>query len=140
MNSYWMDQLDRLERWSFGDSAAMADELGALVVEGRKTATASLLKIYELENEPLPIAGKLSIIENSENQPLCIVETVEITIKPFNQIDATFAADEGEGDRSLAYWRTVHHQFFSRECQQFNLVFSEDMEVICERFYVVHRF
>ncbi|WP_277879209.1 hypothetical protein [Leptolyngbya sp. FACHB-711] len=43
-----------LERWPFGKTSDGADELGAFVLTGRKTATSSLLKACEVENEPLP--------------------------------------------------------------------------------------
>ena len=42
----------------FGDSPAMAAELGELVRTGRKTATASLMWSWEEEGEPLSVAGE----------------------------------------------------------------------------------
>jgi uncharacterized protein YhfF len=48
--------------WGFGDGAAMTDELGALVVARTKTATASARNVYDVEGEPLPQIGDLSII------------------------------------------------------------------------------
>ncbi|WP_348248412.1 hypothetical protein [Leptolyngbya sp. GB1-A1] len=43
-----------LQHWLFGKTSEMADEPGAFVLTGRKTATSSLLKACEVENEPLP--------------------------------------------------------------------------------------
>ena len=43
-----------------------------------------------------------------------------------------FAYDEGEGDRSLAYWRSEHERFFRKYD-----VFSEDMLLVCERFRLI---
>ena len=98
---------DYLERgytsWYFGDSEELADELSALVVAGVKTATASLVWSYEAVNEPIPKVGDLSIITDFEGKPLSIIETTEVRVCPFNQVDAQFAYDEGEGDRSLDY-------------------------------------
>lgn len=131
--------LETLERWSFGNTSDMVDELGALVLAGRKTATSSLLKFYEVENERLPQVGDFSIIEDGQGQPICVIETIEVTSQPFNQVDAAFAFDEGEGNRSLAYWREAHYRFFSEECRQLNLEFSESMKVVCERFRVIQR-
>ncbi len=125
------------EAWGFGNSAAMADELGALGVQGIKTATCSLLWEYEAENEPLPRAGDLSIILDGAGCPLCIIRTTDVEIKRFNQVDEQFAFDEGEGDRSLDYWRRAHQRFFARRCTALNREFSDTIPLVCERFKVV---
>jgi uncharacterized protein YhfF len=123
----------------FGDSAEMADELGALVAAGTKTATASLCWEYERDGSaPMPAVGDLSIVLDGAGQPLCIVETIEIRVLPFNEVDPQFAYDEGEGDRSLAYWREAHRDFFGRACKRLGRAFSEAAPVVCERFQVVY--
>lgn len=124
--------------WSFGSSPRMANELGKLVLQGQKTATTSLLWEFEAGSEPLPRPGDLSIILDGRRKPLCIIETLEVEIKPFNQVDERFACDEGEGDRSLAYWRSVHWEFFWRSCAKLGLRPREDMPVVCERFRQVY--
>ena len=43
---------------------------------------------------------------------------------PFSEVDADFAATEGEGDGSLAYWQRAHKAFFGRECQRLGREFS----------------
>ncbi len=126
------------EAWHFCDNAADADELADLVLVGVKRATASLQWAYAGENDPLPQVGDLSIITNWDGDPLCIIVTTEVTITPFNAVSAEFAAAEGEGDRSLAYWRKVHWDFFSEECAEIGRGPAEDMPVICERFKVVY--
>jgi hypothetical protein len=52
---------------------------------------------------------------------------------------AEFAVSEGEGDRSLEYWREAQRRYFTRECQSAGREFTEDMPVVCERFRVVYR-
>lgn len=127
------------EAWGFGDSPAMADELGALVLAGIKTATCSLLWEYEVTGERVPQVGDLSIILDGKGQPLCIIQTSEITVKPYSQVDAAFAFEEGEDDRSLRSWRKAHWDFFSRSCRQIGRTVHEEMPLICERFRVVWR-
>jgi uncharacterized protein YhfF len=85
-----------LESFAFGDSPALADELLALVLAGKKT------------------------------------ETVELTRRRFKEVDAAFAFDEGEGDRSLGWWRRAHTNYFTRRGE-----FAPGMEVYCERFRLV---
>ena len=130
--------LNRYEAWGFGDSPEMADDLGQLVKAGIKTATCSLRWEYEADGDPLPQVGELSIILDGAGDPLCIIETTEIEVKPYNEVDAQFAYEEGEGDRSLAYWRQVHWRFFSRVCDRIKRPLSETMPLVCERFRVVY--
>ena len=104
----------------------MADDLGGLVVQGIKTATCSLYWEYEAGLEVLPEVGGLSIILDGRGGPMCLIETTSLEIKPFNTVDAQFAYDEGEGDRSLEYWRQAHWRFFGRTCVEIGRELSED--------------
>lgn len=126
------------EAWHFCDNEADANALAALVLAGTKTATASLHWVYAAENEPVPQPGDLSIIITWDGVPQCIIETTEVRILPYNEVDPQFAYDEGEGDRSLAYWRRVHWDFFSREAAAIGREPSQTMPVVCERFRVVY--
>ena len=38
--------------------------------------------------------------------------STEVTYRRFGEVDAAFAHEEGEGDRSLAYWREAHRRLF----------------------------
>ncbi len=124
--------------WYFGDSPALADELLQLVLAGIKTATASSAWEYEADDEPFPQVGDLSIILAGDETPHGIIETLEVRTVPFNQVDAQFAADEGEGDRSLAYWRDAHQRYFQRVLPAIDREFSETMPVVCERFRLIY--
>ena len=125
------------EAWSFCDNEEAANELGDLAKTGVKTATCSLVWEYEAENEELPKVGDISIITNWDGEPLCIIETIEVQVKAFNEVEKKFAYDEGEGDRSLAYWRKVHWDVFSKECFAIGREPTETMPLLCERFRVV---
>jgi len=125
------------EVWSFCDNEEDANELGDLVKAGIKVATCSLVWAYEAENEELPKVGDISIITNWDGEPLCVIETTEVQVKMFNEVDERFAYDEGEGDRSLAYWRKVHWDVLSRECSTIGREPTETMPLLCERFRVI---
>ncbi|MBI1278311.1 MAG: ASCH domain-containing protein [Anaerolineaceae bacterium] len=127
------------EVWGFGDSPEMADELGALVKQGIKTATADLVWITEYESRPVPKAGDYSVILDGAGDPLCIIQTTEVTVTPYEDVPAEFAYDEGEGDRSLDYWRQAHWRYFSRRCADIGRKPTLTMPVICERFKMVYR-
>jgi uncharacterized protein YhfF len=123
----------------FGDHPALADELGALVLSGVKTGTCSALWEWEAEGNPIPEAGLISITLNGMGDPICILETTEVTLRRYNEVDEDFARAEGEGDLSLAYWREAHKQFFTRTLAAIGKEFSEDMPVVCERFKVLFK-
>jgi len=125
------------EGW--GDSPSLADELGALIVQGAKTATCSALWEWEAEGKPVPENGLITVALDGRGEPLCIVETVEVTIRKYNEVDADFAREEGEGDLSLKYWREAHRNYFSRVLKKIDREFSEEMPLVCERFRVIYK-
>jgi uncharacterized protein YhfF len=79
------------------------------------------------------------VVLDGRGEPLCIVETTEITIRPFDQVDARFAWEEGEGDRSLAYWRRAHLDFFTRTLAKIGKHPTPDMPLVCERFRILYQ-
>jgi uncharacterized protein YhfF len=150
IEAYWRSYVDTLpvnssardeqyvaEGW--GDSRGMADELGALIASGTKTAACSALWEYEADGEPLPEVGVKTVVLDGNGDPLCIVETTEVKVVPYDRVDARFAYEEGEGDRSLEYWQEAHWRFFSRTLPNVGREPTTDMPLVCERFRVVYK-
>ncbi len=123
------------EAWAFGGEP---DKLAELVVQGVKTATSSLYILYELEQESLPKEGSYSIILDSRGEAKCIIKTTRVYVVPYNKVSDTHAYREGEGDRSLTYWREVHKEFFTNCLRKAGLSFSETMNVVCEEFEICY--
>jgi uncharacterized protein YhfF len=116
-----------LRAFAFGDSPALADELLGLVMKGVKTATCSS------EDEPnISVPGERWVVLDGRGEPRCVIESIEVSFRRFGEVNAAFAYEEGEGDRSLAYWREAHRRYFGRLGK-----FSEDMMLMCERFRLV---
>jgi uncharacterized protein YhfF len=128
---------DHYEVVSFGDSPAMADALADLVVNGPKRATAGLKRDFELSGEPWPVVGGHVVVVDGQGEPRCIWRTTEVTIKPLIEVDAQFAWDEAEGDRTLADWLDGHRAFFQRQAGREGFVFHDRIETVFERFVVV---
>ena len=124
------------EAWAFG---VEADLLAHLVAIGEKTATASAYPLYELENEPLPKTGAYSVVLDSNDNGVYIIQTQKVTVVPFSEVTAEHAYKEGEGDKSLDYWREVHEKFFTECLKEAGLKFTSDMKVVCEEFSVVYK-
>ena len=127
------------EVWAFGDSPELADELAALVKQGIKTATADLVWIVEFEARSIPKTGDFSVVLDGAGDPVCIIQTTDISIRPYEKVPPEFAYDEGEGDRSLAYWRQAHWSYFGRRCADIGRKPTLTMPVICEHFRLVYQ-
>ena len=123
------------EAWCFGSDTP--DKLAELTASGIKTATASAYPFYEYENCALPKAGEYNVILRTDGTASCIIQTAHVAVVPFMQVTKEHAYKEGEGDRSLAYWRTVHAKAFTDELSEIHKQFSDDMLVVCEEFSVV---
>ncbi len=102
------------------DSAAswpdLATELALLVRDGPKRATASLLSEFEGGPDATPMSrpGDLSVILDGKGSPVCVIRTTEVETRRFGDVDEQFAWDEGEGDRTLEWWRRAHIWVFER--------------------------
>ena len=123
--------------WSFGSSPEMADELLALVLAGTKTATASVLSDYEAAGEEVPRAGDLSIVTDGAGHPRALIVTTEVHVVPFDEVTAEHAYAEGEGDRSLRFWREVHARYFAEQGED-PASSAGRLPVVCESFRVLH--
>jgi len=88
--------------FSFGDdNPRVTKELNELALARKKTATTTF---------PVPKpqhwdVGDLSIGLDEHGQPCFVMRTTELNVVNFDHVDAGFAADEGEGDLSLEYYK-----------------------------------
>jgi len=117
--------------FAFGDSPELQDELLALVLAGRKTATCGALRDFG-DHEPVPQVGRRDVVLDGLGRRAAVIETLSIEMKRFDEVDAAFAREEGEGDLSYDYWREAHEAYFGR-----NGGYSPDMILVCERFRLV---
>jgi uncharacterized protein YhfF len=123
-----------LEAFSFGDSPALADQLLGLVLEGKKRATCWATS----EGLKGALVGMSMVVLDGKRRPSIVLTTNELVQPRFDDVDEQFAYDEGEGDRSLAYWREAHKRYFTRLG-----LFQPDMMLWRERFnveYVIERY
>ena len=120
------NNLNSINRWTFGIDT---DKLVKLVLDGKKTATTSL---YEFDS--LPAVADVSVLTDSNNNDMCILETKEVIVTEFKNITWDLAKLEGE-NKSLEEWRKVHKDYFNKIDPSFN----DDTKVIFEIFEVVER-
>jgi uncharacterized protein YhfF len=120
-----------MKTWTFGSDN---DYLVFLVLEGKKRATTSLYKEYEMEKEELPKVGDMGVLLFSNGNKACITKVVNVIIKKFKEINEELSSLEGEG--SLEHYRKVHYDIFSKIDNNFN----EDSLVVFEIFEVVDKY
>jgi len=118
----------------FCDNKEDADMCLELVLSGDKCATSHSLLGLQLRNEPLPKIGDFLIVTNWEGVAKCIVQTQQVRLVPFFSITPAYAQLEGEGDKSLAHWKKVHWEYYTRELAPFNRIPRESMIIVCETF------
>lgn len=144
IEKYWQDfiseQPEYKERsytaWQFGVDP---DELAQLVIEGKKTLTCSGFKEYEVENEKLPEIGDVSIVLGEADRPKCIIENTQVYTLAFKDAGEDIAYKEGEGDRTLSYWRGAHLNFFEPLYKSIGLEFNESEKIVVEEFKMIYK-
>jgi uncharacterized protein YhfF len=133
-----------LTRAEFAFPGLLRDALVSAVLRGNKVSTTSLLCEYELEASPLPIPGLRSVVVDSKNQAVAIIETTSVKVVRLACVDLLHVVDEGEGFDSVAQWRAGHERFWhSDEVRQAlcepTFTVDDDTSVVLERFRVVER-
>lgn len=126
------------ESFYFCDNEKDANECADLVINKIKRATATSLWWFEKNNQPLPKIGEQAIITDWNGNPKAVIETIKIKPTPYNEITPEFAEIEGEGDKSLEYWKKVHKAYYQREMEPHGEKFDENMIIICEHFETIY--
>lgn len=121
----------------FCDNQKDADECAELVERGIKQATTHSLWWFQTHNEKRPTVGDLAVVTDWDGNPKAIIKTTKIRIVKFKDISEQYAFIEGEGDQSLAYWKKVHRDYYSREMAGHHESVSPEMELVCEYFETV---
>jgi len=128
------------QAWYFGDSRQLAHELVELVLHGPKRATAGLGFVCDELPHTAAVPDGYSVVTELDGTPRAVIRTTVLERRKFSDVDAEFAWDEGEGDRTLGDWKRGHWSYFSRECESLGRSMSEDAEVCLERFELLYPF
>jgi uncharacterized protein YhfF len=140
------EDLDALPRWGFAQPGRLRDELTALALAGTKTTTAGLLAEYVADGEEPAVAGAFSILVDSGEQPVALLQTVTCRVERLADVDDEHARDEGEGYANAAEFRAEHERFWNSYIDDLRtrmgdptFTLSDDTPVVLERFRVVRR-
>lgn len=133
-----VDPATPYQAWYFGNSTEMALWLADLVVTGPKRATAMLGWIADQIPHAAPVPDGYSVVTEFDGRPRCVIQTVQLERRAFRDVDAQFAWDEGEGDRTLPDWKQGHWSYFTHECEKLGRPMTEDAPVLLERFELLY--
>ena len=106
------DDLADLPTEEYAFPGPLRDGLVAAIIDGRKTSTTSLVRDYEVSDEPLPAVGDRGVVIDSNSDPVCVTEITEVRVVPLADVDLAHAIDEGEGFTTVAEWRAGHENFW----------------------------
>jgi uncharacterized protein YhfF len=125
--------------FSFGTRPEHGRPIAALVLAGTKTATGSLRWTYEAAGKPLPQVGDLSIVTDGTDMPVCIIETVDVQVRPYDEVGEAYAWEGGERDRTLASWQDLDWDYIGSECGRLGRQPTVKTPLVMERFRVVYQ-
>ena len=132
MNSMENTNNDYFERFAFGDSPEMADELLALVLSGKKTATVSVV----FESDQKPNVGDLSLVLDGRGNPACVIKTVHLETVKFCDLTWDMVKLEGE-DETFEQWKAGNIRYWTRDAARRGYTFNDQTPITFERFEVV---
>ena len=132
----------RLPLAEFAFPGPLRERLVAAILGGEKTTTTGLHEEYLREGRPLEEPGQRSLVIDSDGRPVAVIETLEVELRRFADVELQFAIDEGEGFETVAAWRDAHVRFFTSPEMVAALgdppvMIDDDTIVVCETFRVV---
>ncbi|SFF52166.1 Uncharacterized protein YhfF [Actinacidiphila alni] len=108
-------ELAALPKAEFAFPGPLRDQLVAAILDGSKTSTTGVVADYEHEGEALPEPGERSVVVDSADRPVAVIETTGVRVVPLGEVDLAHAVDEGEGYATVAEWRAGHELFWHGE-------------------------
>ncbi len=104
--------------WAEGDGPVHAEARLERILAGDQRASARPLAALRADGSDVPTRGDLLVVRDGRDRPRAVVEVIEQSVVPFDLVDEHFAADCGEGDLSLRYWRDTHREAFARQASR----------------------
>ncbi len=107
--------------------------LATVLLPGEAPAPAGASRILDWVGDSPPSSEAIA------GSPVLNVGNAHVRLVSFGDVDEEFAATEGEGDGSLAYWRRAHTAFFGRVVARLGGRLDNASVIVCERFRLLCR-
>lgn len=126
----------------FSFPGPLRDTLVAAVLDGSKTSTTGLLRGYAVENLQLPVAGSRSVVVDSENRQVAVIEITKVQVVALRDVDVAHVLAEGEGLTTVTEWRAVHEQGWHSPAERSELgdptfTVDDDTRVVLQQFQLI---
>lgn len=115
------------------------EDLATLVRDGQKRGTTHMTLEFEHRAIPFREIGHYWVVTTTSGTPFCVVRITNVAIVPYEDVTPEFAASEGEGDLSLAFWQGAHIDYFKDQCRQWGYEWQDSQPVVCENFELIYR-
>ncbi|QBQ07484.1 RNA-binding protein [Spiroplasma gladiatoris] len=147
IEDFWLEFIDKnnlekiikySEYFYFGHTEELANNLLELVLSGKKKATSSVLKQFEIEKESLPEIGEYSIVTDYYNNPRCVIRTTNVRLIKYKNMTFEICKLEGE-DKNLESWNYNHELFLKRIAKENNFEFNDELIIVFEEFELVYK-
>ncbi len=130
--------------WGFASPGPLRDKLTALAFGGGKVVTSGLLAEYEIDGDPVEQPGDISILVDSAELPVALIENVLAKVIRLADMSDQDAIDEGEGYADAAAFRVSHEDFWNRSIEEVReglgdpgFTITDDTLIVAERFRIV---
>lgn len=127
------EDTDYTQIFRVGSNEGESNRLLKRILRGKKRATTCLYT-----DDILPDKGDYGIVTDWDGVPRCVIKTTRVKIIPFNKITLEQALKEGEAE-TLEEWRETHRAVYTRNAEQLDLEFSEDIKIVYEEFRVEYK-
>ena len=130
-------RVDGLRTLGLHEPGAFCDELNALVLAGKKIATAGLWRVdYEPDDEHIENVGERLVLLDSDDEALAQLVVARVESHPFLEVPWELARDEGEGCESLEGFRSGYRAVYGQR----GVSIADDDAVVCVWFDVRTRY
>lgn len=124
--------------FSFGFDEKSIAQMNSLVLSGLKKIMVTPLETYSIDKSPVPRTGNHYIITGINEEPVCIIKDVNVSIMAFKDVTWQIAQKDGEAS-SIEEWRENHIEYLEEEAEISGFEFSENTPVVIEEFEVIYK-
>ncbi|MBH9970808.1 ASCH domain-containing protein [Bifidobacterium sp. W8109] len=130
-----------LPKGEFAFPGPERDCLVEVILDGRKTATTSLMAKFIHDHEQLLASGRRTVLLNSDDQHLAVLRYASVGVNRLGLVILQHVLNEGEDYKSFPEWRLAHESFWTSENMRqalddrdFNV--DDQTPVVLETFHV----
>ncbi|WP_412539029.1 ASCH domain-containing protein [Longispora sp. K20-0274] len=127
-------RIDGLRTLDLGTAGDLRTRLNALVLLGRKRATAGLLDLDYLDEAEKPeTVGERLVLVDDDGDRVAEIEVTAVELTRLGQVTWEFVEALGEGFGSVADWRREYEEYWAKRGQEVD----DQARVVCVRFRLV---